>query len=301
MDGDCLINYAVWLIVSGRLHSVDSVRNYLSAVRTLCHMFGFDCPTPSSHWQLEWTLVGIRRELQFPPRRKKPITPVILKVLLTFPSNMHNPSNKLSWEEQVLFATIQVVYCLAFFSMLRGSNLMPGSLKKVDTRRILTWDKIRQFPGGVVCSTFLSKTIQYSQKVHEISLAERPGSIFCPVSSLRRLVQLRGRRNCSPNDIVLQIPVNGVWRPLCKATVIKVMRMQLSKMGYNPDDFAFHSFRHGGVQEAVRAQPSLELVKLQSGHVSDAVHTYTNMSGETRMVTVEKMLESLDNQFPGHQ
>ena len=107
VDGECLINYSVWLIVSGRLHSVDSVRNYLSAVRTLCHMFGFDCPTPSSHWQLEWTLVGIRRELQFPPRRKKPITPIILKVLLTFPSNMHNPSNKLFWEEQVLFATIK--------------------------------------------------------------------------------------------------------------------------------------------------------------------------------------------------
>ena len=178
---------------------------------------------------------------------------------------------------------------------------MPTSLKKIEMRRILTWDKIRRFPGGVVCSTFLSKTIQFNQKIHEIALAERPGSIFCPVSSLRRLVHLRGQRNCGPNDIVLQIPVNGIWRPLCKDTVIKVLRMQLSKMGYNPDEFAFHSFRHGGVQEAVRAQPSLELVKLQSGHVSDAVHSYTNMSGETRMVTVEKMLESLDKQFHARQ
>ena len=117
VDGQCLIDYAVWLIVSGRLHSVDSVRNYLSAVRTLCRMFGHDCPTPTTHWELEWTLIGIRRELQFPTQRKKPISPGILRFLLTFPSDMYNPPTNLSWEEQVLMSTIQVTYCLAYFSM----------------------------------------------------------------------------------------------------------------------------------------------------------------------------------------
>ena len=99
------------------------------------------------------------------------------------------------------------------------------------------------------------------------------------------------------DDVLLQVPVNGVWRPLCKDTVVKVMRMQLVRMGLNPDEYAFHSFRRGGIQEAVRAQPSLELVRLQSGHVSDAIHAYSAMPGEARMVTVALMLESLEQQF----
>ena len=181
--------------------------------------------------------------------------------------------------------------------MLRASNLMPSSLTKVDKRRLLTWNKIRHFPGGVVCSITLSKTIQFSEKTHEIALAERPGSLFCPVAAIRHLVDLRGRVNCGPDDVLLQVPVNGVWRPLCKDTVVKMMRMQLVRMGLNPDEYAFHSFRRGGIQEAVRAQPSLELVRLQSGHVSDAIHAYSAMPGEARMVTVALMLESLEQQF----
>ena len=260
-------------------------------------MFGFDCPTPTSHWELEWTLVGIRRELQFPPQRKKPITPDILKVLLTFPTDIYHPNTSLPWEQQVLLATIQVAYCLAFFSMLRGSNLMPYTRGRVDCRRILTLGRVKRFSDGVVCSMIVSKTIQFGEKEHEIALASRAGSLFCPVSALDRLVQLRGRGNCGADDPVLQIPVNGVWRPLCKGTVVNVMRMQLEEMGLNPKDFAFHSFRHGGIQTAVRAQPSLELVKLQSGHTSDAVHCYTAMAGQDRMVTVASMLEALDHQF----
>jgi hypothetical protein len=94
--------------------------------------------------------------------------------------------------------------------------------------------------------------------------------------------------------LVLQIPVAGVWRPLCKQTVVSVLRMQLEKLGLDPSSYSFHSFRHGSIQTAVRAQPSIELVKLQSGHMSDAVTIYTQMPGASRMVTGAKMLAAME-------
>jgi hypothetical protein len=155
---------------------------------------------------------------------------------------------------------------------------------------------MKKFTGGIVLSIVLAKTIQFSERVHEIALAARPGSVFCPVAALRKLVLLRHGTKTGDGDLIFQIPVNGSWRPLCKDHVVTILRAQLVKMYLCPTDYSFHSFRHGGLQAAVRAQPNLELVKLQSGHMSDAVHVYTQMPGASRMVTGAKMLELMERE-----
>jgi hypothetical protein len=294
VDGEVLSDFSVWLVATDRLHSVAAIRNYLSAARTLCHMFEFDCPTPSSCWRLDWTLYGIKRDLRNPVIPKKPITPEILLRLISFPTDIFHPPATLSWEKRVLFATVQITYVIAFFSMLRASNLLPASLSVVDPDRQMVWGRLISFEGGIVIRVILSKTIQCREREHEIALAERRGSVFCPIAAIRRLLQLRAGVKCGDNDLMLQIPVNSVWRPLCKDTVIVIMRSQLRKLGLDPDRYSFHSFRHGSIQTAVLAQPALELVKLQSGHLSNAVHLYTQMPGSARMVTTAKMLEQMD-------
>jgi hypothetical protein len=45
--------HAVWLIASGHLNSADSFKNYLSAVSTLCKMFGTTCHTPTTYREFE--------------------------------------------------------------------------------------------------------------------------------------------------------------------------------------------------------------------------------------------------------
>jgi hypothetical protein len=294
VNAEVLSDFAVWLVATDRLHTVAAIRNYLSAVRTLCHMFDFDCPTPSSSWMLDWTLWGIKRDLRNPVIPKKPITPEILLRLITFPTDMFHPPSTLSWEKRILLATVQITYVIAFFSMLRASNLLPVSLSMVDPERQMVWGRLKAFVGGIVLTVVLSKTIQCRERQHEIALAERPGSIFCPVAAVRYLRRLRGGVKCGDNDLMLQIPVNGSWRPLCKDTVVTVMRSQLGKLGLDPSLYSFHCFRHGSIQTAVLAQPALELIKLQSGHLSDAVHLYTQMPGSARMVTTAKMLLQMD-------
>ena len=48
---------------------------------------------------------------------------------------------KLSWEKQVLLATIQIVYILAFFTMLRASNLLAAALSDTDPECQLVWGR----------------------------------------------------------------------------------------------------------------------------------------------------------------
>ena len=289
MTGDLLVTYSVWLVVSVGLKSVDSIRNYLSSVRTLCRMYGHDCPTPKSYAALDWTLTGIRRELQTPTQRKDPITPSILKFLILFPAN----STSLSWEQQVLLFTVRAFYKIAFFTMLRASNLLPPSKTNFDPRRQMTWGRTRIIPGGAVIDIVLSKTLQFGERTHEIALAEVKENVFCPVTALRDLFKLRNGRFCGQDDLVFMVPSGETWVPLTKHTVLDIMRSQLGKAGLDVSRFAFHSLRRGAIQSAVRVRPSLELVCLQSGHVSSAIHAYTEMPGSARLTTGARMLEAM--------
>lgn len=60
-------------------------------------------------------------------------------------------------------ATIRSLYKVLFFSMLRASNLVPTTLKKVDPLRQLTWGAVRRYPNGAVLTVKLSKTIQFRE------------------------------------------------------------------------------------------------------------------------------------------
>ena len=289
VTGDLLVTYAVWLVVSVGLTAVGSIKNYLSHVRTLCRMYGHDCHTPKSYAALDWTLTGIRRELQTPSQRKDPITPEILKFLITFPADL----TSLSWEQRVLFLTIRSFYKIAYFTMLRASNLLTSSKAKTDPRRQITWGRTRSVPGGAIIDIILSKTQQFGDRTHEIALPEAPGSIYCPVSALRQLFDLRAGQCCSSDDLIFMIPSGGKWVPLTKHTVLDIMRAQLSRASFDPTRFAFHSLRRGGIQTAVQVQPSLELIRCQTGHASDAIHCYTQLPGEARLATGSRMLEAM--------
>jgi integrase len=177
--------------------------------------------------------------------------------------------------------------------MLRASNLLPNSYNDVDPDRQITWGKVTSHISGLVFKITLSKTNQFKEHVHEVALPNKTGSIFCPVSALHHLYNFRNGVNIGSNDLIFQVPVDGRWRPLLKRQVVPIFKRQLRRMNLDPSIYGFHSFRHGAIQAAVRSQPSLELIRLQSGHTSDAILVYTAMPGASRMVTGALMLEEL--------
>jgi integrase len=293
VNGEVLIQFSLWLVATNRLNCVAAIRNYLSSVRTLCRMFGKTCHTPKSYPSLDWTLQGLRRELKFPSRRKYPITPDILFNLISWPASILSPPPTLPWDQKILFNTCQVFFLISFYTMLRASNLLPTSYNNVEPDRQLTWGRVKHLGAGLVFKITLSKTNQFMEHIHEVSLPYKPGSIFCPVSALSHLYHFRAGVKTNDDDLVFMVPCAGSWRPLLKAQVVVILKRQLKQMKLDPSRYGFHSFRHGAIQTAARSQPSLELIRLQSGHRSDAILVYTGMPASSRMVTGALMLEEL--------
>ena len=80
--GETLCRFAVWTAVTKRAKTGQTVRNFLSAVRTLCKLSGQTCPTPRSNGALELTVRGLTKRLAKTPHRMFPITKTILKKLV---------------------------------------------------------------------------------------------------------------------------------------------------------------------------------------------------------------------------
>ena len=294
VDGDTLVLYAAYLVLSGRLKSVGSVKQYLSAVSTLHKMFGLECHTPSSYGPLRFTVTGIQRIISRPKRRMLPITPQILYNLLVYPELPEGSS----WESKCLMFTLRVLYVFMFFSMLRTSNLIPPSRSEVDPLRQLTWGMVQRLDDGIVCAVRLSKTIQFQERVHQVPLSKIDNKMFCPVAGLDRLLSMRCGVAVAPDDLVFQVFTSkGVWEPLYKNVLVKVLEAQIRGMKLEPEMYRPHAFRHGGVQEALIWEPSLELIKLQSDHVSNAIHSYCNLPGYRRFRVSQKMGNSFARDF----
>ena len=130
-----MTEYAAWLVFSGRLQSVGSIRQYLSAISTLHKMFGFVCDTPTTYGPLKFTLDGLKRRLSRPTRKMNPITAEILYNLLVYP----NLEDVVSSDMADLMTVIRAFYTVAYFSMLRCSNLVPKTAGKIGMMMVLTW------------------------------------------------------------------------------------------------------------------------------------------------------------------
>lgn len=288
VSGDDLVLYCCWLVATGRIKCHGSLRQYLSAVSTHHKRLGLTCPTPSQYGPLLFTVNGIKRELATPSRRSLPITIKMLTNLLN--TRIVNCSEN----SKTLLEIMKSLCVILFFSMVRSSSLIPPSPGAMDPLRQLVWGRVKRTCSGLSFNVFLEKTIQFKERVHVVTLAARPGSIFCPVAAMDKILNLRGRKNCRPEDLVFQCPGdNGCWRPLVKYQFQRWFDHRLVEMGVNSDLFKIHGFRHGGVSFAAECEESLTMVKVASGHMSECVWTYLNIPEESRYRVSKKMLAAL--------
>ena len=120
VSGDILCLYAVWLWVTKRLKAPRSVRNYVSAVRTLHRRIGSDCHTPTSYGPLDLVLKAIARSSKHKVKKMFPVSPTILNNLLD--SVPHNPLCPFELATLTMFKPLSL---LLFQTMSRSSNMMP--------------------------------------------------------------------------------------------------------------------------------------------------------------------------------
>ena len=288
VSGDVLVLYCCWLVATGRIKSHGSLLQYLSAVSTHHKRLGLTCPTPSQYGPLLFTVNGIKRELATPSRRSLPIT---IKILTNLLNTRIITCSEFS---NTILEIMKSLCVILFFSMVRSSSLIPPNPGATDPLRQLVWGRVKRTCSGLSFNVFLEKTIQFKERVHVVTLAARPGSIFCPVAAMDKILHLRGRNNCKPGDLVFQCPGdNGSWKPLVKYQFQRWFVHRLVEMRVDSNLFKIHGFRHGGVSFAAECEESLTMVKVASGHMSECVWTYLNIPEESRYRVSKKMLAAL--------
>ena len=83
--------------------------------------------------------------------------------------------------------------------------------------------------------------------------------------------------------------VQGRWIPLTKAVLVKFFDEQIAKMNLNPKDFSIHSFRRGVLQRALLKNISVDIMRSQSDHSSEAIMAYLGLPVADRFAISEAM------------
>ena len=294
VSGDSLVLYGTFLVDSKKVGCIGSLRQYLSAARTLHRSRGLTCDTPSSYGPLGNLVNGVERLFSKGVKHMTPVDPQLLINLVAAINHslptLHNLGHlSLAYSMKALYLTL-------FFTMLRGGNAVPLSKKEFDPVRHMCWGNITldHLGRGIIVHVPLSKTNQVGARIHEVPVARNRNFRFCPVSALDHLKSMRGQNLCGPKDPVFVVWEQGSWTVLTKPRAHQFLRGQLEAMGIDPMTYSLYSFRHGGLQWGLHAQPSLAYLKLHSDHKSDVVFSYLSMKASQRYGVALKMTECLN-------
>ena len=163
------------------------------------------------------------------------------------------------------------VFLIAFFGFLRISNLAPHSVGAFDLSRNMTIADVTFHSQSMQIAIEWSKTLQYRDKVHTITLPKLKHSPLCPVKALKTAIKAY---NPTPNESLFQVPAAGVWQPLMDSRIRKVLSKLNVKLGVAPNHYTFHSFQCSGATLAYNVHMPIQSIKHHGSWASDCVWTY---------------------------
>jgi hypothetical protein len=272
-----LLRYVAYL--SRRL-SANSIPKYLNVVR-LAHLeYGRDSPT-ANNWHLDSMIKGINRDRGTAIRQKLPITPEILldikrSIDLTAP----------------YWITFWSACLVAFFGFLRKSNVFLDPSLPTTAQKHIRREDIIVGPDNV---TFVrlhhSKTIQFRQRTLDLPLPFIPGHKLCPVTAI--LTMFNTSKNVNGNQPAFTYQTHSGPKSLSYYQFLKDLKRILAELGYNPKQFAGHSFRRGGATCAMQAGVPGEAIQLLGDWQSETYKRYIDMSFQDRLLYVQTITNIL--------
>ncbi|XP_019639177.1 PREDICTED: uncharacterized protein LOC109481127 [Branchiostoma belcheri] len=265
-DARTLTRYAQFL--SRSLKSPSTVQIYIHGARLLQRFHGCE-PPPSDAFELRLVLSSFRRQSQHVPQRKLPITPAIL-LRLRDHLDLNRP----------LHATLWAAYTVAFFTLLRKSNLVPKTTSAFDPGKHLTRGAIRVTSDGLVVRITWSKTLQFKQRVLLLPVPAIPGHPLCPRHAYVNMCSLLPVGSDSPAFLVPGSA--GRLVSLTHDSLVAHLKTLLAAAGLPSGDYSGHSFRRGGATFAWHCGADPQLIKLLGDWSSDAFQSYLDSSFEQR-------------------
>ena len=258
--------------------SFQYILNHLNAVRLLHRYNGFPADALDS-FEVTLTKRGLKRLLGSGSCQKHPITPSILHLLRQH-LNLDIPSHAAVW----------ALFCTAFFSFLRKSNLTVASGGSFDPSRHLARRDIKFTTSGAVLRIRWTKTRQHKEGLLLIPLPRIPGSALCPVAALLHYFAIVPASSSAP---LFCLPSPSGVRPLTFSIFSASLKHLISAVGLDPQHFSPHSFRRGGATFAFQSGVPEHLIKLHGDWRSNAFCAYLTLPLTTHSHVADIMAAGL--------
>lgn len=265
--------YAQFL--SRSFKSVNSIRNYISGVRTLHFCLGFSVDH-INNYLLNLTLRGLSR---LNPHAVKKAEPITIDILLKIFDNLDfsDQANKVFW----------CLFLFAFFLVARKSNLVPTSKSDIEYGKYLKLENVQYFGEYILVSFHWTKTIQFGEREVVSPLLKFRDHRLCPVSAFEEVMKLRIHH------------FKGALFTLPNGTCItyhmfqRKLRSCIENIGLNPSNFSTHSFRRGFTTLAFKSDIPPEHIQLMGDWKSDSYKCYLELNWSDKA----KILRNMFQQF----
>ena len=250
--------------------AVDSIRNYISGVKTLHMLLGHGVDHINSYL-VNLSLKGISRKNPRSVKRAQPMTLDILERI--FDILDFSDHDNLSF------------YCLflfAFYLVARKSNLVPDNKADLDSGKFLSIKSIKYFDNYILVHFNWSKTIQFGEREIISPLLRVNNLKICPVFAFERYIAVRK----SKLDTLFCLKDGSV---ITYYLFQKKLKDCIRGIGMCPDLFTTHSFRRGFTTMAFRKNISPEHIKLIGDWKSDAFRLYCELDWTDKLKILEHM------------
>ena len=265
--------YAQFL--SRTFKSTQSIRNYLSGVKTMHYLLGYSVDHING-FLINLGLRGIARTNPYCIRQAQAITPDHLLQMATF-LDFTKPIDLVYW----------CLFLFAFFLFARKSNLVPSSSKDRKEKKFLLRKDVKFGNDHLLIHMKWSKTIQFGERVLETPLIAIPGSVLCPVSAYKRMCKKVRAKNSDP---LFTLPDKSC---ITYKMFQSKLRLLISKFKLDPLMFSTHSFRMGGATYAFKSNIPSELIQLHGDWKSDAYKKYLSFSIEDKLLVACRMRQHI--------
>ena len=274
----------VWVLLGRRmslmsyLHSIVicnfcSIRNYLSGVKLMHLIAGFDFPFLQSY-EVRLTLKGIQRTIKHTPNQAPPITPAILSKLVSVID--------LDDGKEVTF---MCAFLLTFFLFARVSNIVPQVASRFDKVQHLCRGDIFECRAGLLVLFKWSKTIQFGERRFMLPLVRLENSPLCPVAMYLRMIRFYPAPPSAP--AFTYSSRKDIFVSVHKGEFITFLRAKLALAGVSFPHL--YRFRRGAASFAFRSGVPGELIQNFGDWASDAYKTYLEISLPVKVQVAEQM------------
>ncbi|XP_060578252.1 uncharacterized protein LOC132735327 [Ruditapes philippinarum] len=255
--------YAQFL--SRSMKSVDSIRNYISGVKTMHLLLGASVEH-INNFLLNLSLKGISKQKLYLHKQATPITPEILLSIFKC-LDFTQVDNVVFW----------CLFLFAFFLLARKSNLVPTNLRDLQNPKFLLRKDIVNLGTYLLVKMKWSKTIQAGERILEVPLHSIDHSCLCPVSAYNNMIKVVPGK---ANDPLFSLGSN---KPVTYAIFMRKLKSCIDNIGLNSEDFSTHSFRRGFATYAFRLNLPADLIQLMGDWKSDAYKKYIEYSFQDKL------------------